>query len=207
MDYGNKLRKREPHLLYTGNSQGGNRLRPCLLRRFRNGNLSVDEENGRTQSVSEHAARRRLCRKSIAGSTHYRYCCRNGRKGAACHSHAGCDYLSTGYSDALPHRRSCPERMERRSGDAYGAHGQRTVYVDRKAEYRCIQVYNDIGRIPSILQPGCRCRRRTTAYLPHIGRRTGRTVYSQQGSDLYSQGRPARPDNDHDRNGKHRMAL
>lgn len=23
MDYGNKLRKREPHLLYTGNSQGG----------------------------------------------------------------------------------------------------------------------------------------------------------------------------------------
>ena len=70
-----------------------------------------------------------------------------------------------------------------------------------------IQVYNDIGRIPSILQPGCRCRRRTTAYLPHIGRRTGRTVYSQQGSDLYSQGRPARPDNDHDRNGKHRMAL
>ena len=79
--------------------------------------------------------------------------------------------------------------------------------VDRKAEYRCIQVYNDIGRISSILQPGCRCRRRTTAYLPHIGRRTGRTVYSQQGSDLYSQGRPARPDNDHDRNGKHRMAL
>ena len=43
-----------------------------------------------------------------AGSTHYRYCCRNGRKGAACHSFAGCDYLSTGYSDALPHRRSCP---------------------------------------------------------------------------------------------------
>jgi hypothetical protein len=108
MDYGNELRKRKPYFLYTGNSQGGNRLRPCLFRRFRNGNLSVDEENGRTQSVSEHAARRRLCRKSIAGSTHYRYCCRNGRKGAACHSCAGCDYLSTGYSDALPHRRSCP---------------------------------------------------------------------------------------------------
>lgn len=40
--------------------------------------------------------------------------------------------------------------MERRSSDAYGAHGQRTVYVDRKAEYRCIQVITTLGEfLPS----------------------------------------------------------
>lgn len=94
MDYGNELRKRKPYFLYTGNRPRREPTSPVPIVDLGTGTYQWTKKTEELNQFLNHAARRRLCRKSIAGSTHYRYCCRNGRKGAACHSFAGCDYLS-----------------------------------------------------------------------------------------------------------------
>ena len=89
-------------------AKAGTDFARALFRRFRNGNLSVDEENGRTQSVSEHAARRRLCRKSISWKHALPLLLPEWKKRS---SVPQLRWIVTTYqpvtTDALPHRRSC----------------------------------------------------------------------------------------------------